>query len=361
MLNAPVSQYLTIVSFSGVLSLLLTAYAFMRRKRMSFSGTFALMSGFSAIYIFGNALELASNNLEQIRFWVQFQYIGLPLIAPFCLLLVIQYTGLDKYLTKRKYIVLFAIPVLTILLAWTNEWHHLLYRTLQLQTEANGNFAKITAGPWYIVHGSFTSGSSVFSLTILAWYWHKTKSAYWPQILSLILGILLPITASFLYLLGMSPHGIDPVPLTMFITNVLYFWAIFRDRLFDLSPIARDRVFESMRDGVIVIDTSHRIVDCNNAAKHMLHNPSFGDTIETFWPAYNFEFCRATEVVEWHDPVKGRTYRIVCSSIFNSREQTIGKTLVIRDITEQKQLEDKLKRLAFIDGLTGVSNRSYFI
>src|SRR6185295_19172932 len=45
------------------------------------------------------------------------------------------------------------------------------------------------------------------------------------------------------------------------------FWAIFRYRLFEVLPVARDRAFEHMDDAIIIVDTENRIVDVNpNAA-----------------------------------------------------------------------------------------------
>ncbi|MFC0026532.1 PAS domain-containing protein [Neobacillus cucumis] len=58
----------------------------------------------------------------------------------------------------------------------------------------------------------------------------------------------------------------------MCFTNALYFWGIFSSELFVLAPIARERIFESMQDGVLVIDISNRLIDYNQAAEQI--NPT---------------------------------------------------------------------------------------
>jgi PAS domain-containing protein len=60
--------------------------------------------------------------------------------------------------------------------------------------------------------------------------------------------------------------------MVMCFTNAFNFWGIFSSKLFVLAPIARERIFESMQDGVLVIDISKRLVDYNHAAEQM--NPT---------------------------------------------------------------------------------------
>lgn len=92
------------------------------------------------------------------------------------------------------------------------------------------------------------------------------KKEYLKQVLILLVGILLPITTSFIYLLGVTPFHIDPVPVVMFLTNALYLWAIMSFHLFKLSPIAMERVFEHMSEGVLLLDRYRTLIDYNPAA-----------------------------------------------------------------------------------------------
>ncbi|MDR4946437.1 hypothetical protein [Neobacillus cucumis] len=59
-MNSPIFQYIVIISVSGVLSVLLTIYAFVKKELISSRKTFIIMSVLSAIYIFGHALELSA-------------------------------------------------------------------------------------------------------------------------------------------------------------------------------------------------------------------------------------------------------------------------------------------------------------
>nr|MDH3175078.1 histidine kinase N-terminal 7TM domain-containing protein [Bacillus pumilus] len=104
----------------------------------------------------------------------------------------------------------------------------------------------------------------------LVWFLRVTKKEYLKQILILLVGMLLPITTSFIYLLGVTPLHIDPVPVVMFLTNALYLWAIMSFRLFKLSPIAMERVFEHMSEGVLILDRYRTLIDYNPAAASII-------------------------------------------------------------------------------------------
>ena len=51
-------------------------------------------------------------------------------------------------------------------------------------------------------------------------------------------------------------------------------WELFKARLFDVVPIARDLVIETMQDGVIISDSQGRVVDINAAAVAIISQPA---------------------------------------------------------------------------------------
>lgn len=367
-MNTEIFNYIVITCISGALSIMLGTFAYIKRKQFSSSKTFIWITFFSAIYIFGHAIELGSNSLSEIQFWIKFQYLGLPFIAPFGLLLILQYVGLEKYINKKSLFLIFIIPFSTFILSATNDFHQLLYRSVYLRPNEKTSLADMLPGPWYYVHGSYTFSCLFFGICILLWYWNKTKWVYWKQILTLLLGNLLPMIASFLYLVGLSPMGMDPVPVVMCVTSALYIWAILSSKLLALAPIARDRIFESMRDGVIVVDTHYRIVDYNASARKMissLNSSNIGNCLSTvlFEPFHYLVSATTGRFVEkelnWSS--EDKHFRIHLTPILKANSIPAGTTIVINDITDQKQLEEKLTHLAFTDGLTKLYNRIYFM
>ncbi|MBM7605507.1 diguanylate cyclase (GGDEF)-like protein/PAS domain S-box-containing protein [Metabacillus crassostreae] len=364
--------YIVLMSVAGVLNIFIGIYAYAKRRSFLGSQTFIFISFFSSIYTFGHAFELSSQSLDMIVLWTYFQYLGLPYIAPLSLMLVLQYIRKDKYLTTRNRFFLLLIPIITTMLVLTNHLHHQFYQTVYLRNDVIP-MIDFVIGPWYIVHGSYTFGCLLAGGVLLLSYWKQTKSTYWKQIFVLLLGLYLPMISSFLYLLGYTPYGMDPVPIVMSVTSFLYIWAFMSTNILELAPIARGLIFDSMRDGVLVLDPSQRIVDFNDAAKKIigdkLNDKKIGENIHSLWqenelntflfPSIDHLNHKEEFELEWSG--LNSYYQIRSTPVKKKSGFIVGSTIVIADITEQRQLYQKLERLAYTDGLTGILNRKTFI
>jgi PAS domain S-box-containing protein len=100
------------------------------------------------------------------------------------------------------------------------------------------------------------------------------QNLYRGQAITLMLGAVAPIITSVMYATRINPlHPIDLTPFGFVLTGVAYFFAFFRYRALDLTPIARDAVFENMSDGIIVIDLQGRVTDVNPTIERYLQKP----------------------------------------------------------------------------------------
>jgi diguanylate cyclase (GGDEF)-like protein len=371
--NSPISQYIIIVVISGVLSVLLAIYAYYNKTNFTGIKVFMWSTILSAVYTFAFAFELASDSLSEIRFWLNIEYIGMPFIAPCSLLLILHYVGLDKFIAPKKTWGLFVIPAITLLMVTTNDYHHLFYKALLLRPDAPTPMVDVVPGLWYYVHGSYTSGSMFASLFILARHWKKTKSVYRKQLITLAIGIALPLLGALSYVLGLTPLGMDPVPILMCITSALYLVSIFSTSLLTVAPIAREHIFESMRDGVLVLNLENQIMDFNGAATQIIPSltPSaIGQRLEDIWKrgaesgAFSFGVDPSIlheQELKWIRGGETYYYRIRASNLLKPNGQLAGKTIVMIDVTEHTLLQNKLRHLAEIDGLTSIYNRTFFM
>ncbi|MCD7035651.1 diguanylate cyclase [Metabacillus sp. GX 13764] len=361
--------YIVVISIAGVFNILLGFYAYQSKDQFSGSKTYTWISFFSAIYAFGHACELAGKTLADIWPWIAFQYTGLPFIAPVTLILMLQYCGHDRHVTGKNVVFLLLIPILSLLFVLTNPHLHFFYQSIELQRAGVFYIADFTIAPWYIIHGSYTSGCLIASSWILISYWKRAGSAYWKQLLTLLISVLLPMLSSLLYLLGAVPFGIDPVPVVMCFTSGLTLWAILANRLLIVTPIARDKVFESMRDGVIILDLRGVIIDFNLAAWRMipgLEKNAIGENAEEVLSSSlkNFRVNQTgTAPVTYQLERNSRHsyYQVQSAPIFKGNGKPSGRTIIISDITEETLLKEKLEELAYKDGMTGIFNRTYFI
>ncbi|WP_445490697.1 histidine kinase N-terminal 7TM domain-containing diguanylate cyclase [Niallia sp. 03133] len=363
-----IMTYIVVMSVTGVFQVILGIIAYQNRKVFVGTKTFVWLSAFSAIYSFGHALELTSTTMSGVMFWVVFQYIGMPFSAPATLILVLQYIGLETLVNRKTYVLFYLIPSISFILIATNDYHHLFYKATDLTYEKGTALLNITVGQWYIVHGSYTFGTLFIGALLLIWYWIKTKSKHWKQILTLIVGIILPVTASFSYLIELTPKGIDPVPVVMFLTSSMYLWAIISTHWLVVNPIAKDYIFESMRDGVIVLDMSRQVVEYNSLAIELFPSLAIGQEIQEI-EAMDAKILDSLKQLK-HTPIVAEIkcrksselnyFQVKVSPVSKRTGEIVGSIIVLIDITEHKQLQKQLQQLAYTDGLTNIYNRTYF-
>ena len=73
------------------------------------------------------------------------------------------------------------------------------------------------------------------------------------QLSTVLLGILIPWIATLAVFTDFKLSGQrDLAPLAFTFGNIIVTWGLFRYGLFDLVPIARDRVLENMPDSVVI-------------------------------------------------------------------------------------------------------------
>jgi diguanylate cyclase (GGDEF)-like protein len=370
-MDSTITAYITLVCVSGVLNLFLGLYVFLKRHLYANISTFFILStAAEAIYCFGYAFSLTSSTLEQLRFWSVVQYFGMPFAPPLGLLFVLKYFGYN--ITKSRVAAMLAIPVLSLLSNATNEFHHLHYKEYQIHETLGAPHNDIEVGVTYIIHGSFLFLCFISSLLLLLSRWRDTNWAYRPQLFSLIGAHLIPMATSFLYLIGVTPAGIDPVPMVVGVTSILMWWTIESSRLLTIIPIAKETIFHSISDGVIVLDKPGRPVEFNDSCRHMFHRLNrsmFGQPLEEVWPVL---FGSSTPAVPKLD-AKPQELEVVASEpeerIYQVRVSPLkqkehcnwtGTVMIIADITEIKRLQRKLEQHAYYDELTQIFNRRAF-
>ncbi|TWT27050.1 diguanylate cyclase [Planomicrobium sp. CPCC 101110] len=364
-MHPQLTTYITLISTSGVLNLFLCLYVFLKRHNYTdIAKFFVFYTASITIYCFASAFGLLAENLGQMKFWTIIQYIGMPVSSPLGLLFVLHYLGIN--VTRKKCLALLAIPVASFIMVATNSFHHLHYRIFEVDPVLGAPYIYQEIGVWYAVHGIFTFGCMFFAFLLMLFQWRETAKAYRPQLIALLFGQFVPITTAFLYLIGATPAGIDPVPMILWLSSLLYLWAISTSRLFTLMPIAKDAIFNSINDGVIVLDESHRLIEFNQASKNnfpKLNKTMFGRNFHEVWIELSGNLfplkldAASSQEVKLTASQSEKIYQVRISSLENSK----GLLIILTDISEVKRLQLKLEHQAYYDELTQIYNRRAFL
>ncbi|MCQ4087926.1 histidine kinase N-terminal 7TM domain-containing protein [Saccharibacillus sp. JS10] len=357
--------YVTVVLLGGALSLFLVGYAMFRFRQAPGGQYYMLAALMACIFSFGYAFELTSTTLSQAKFWIGIEYFALPFLPVFTLLMCLEYTNIQIGPWKKR--ALFFIPLLTFIIQHTNDLHHLYYTSMAFRPDIPFLIIDLGKGPWYFVHTIYLYSCLAIAIVALSVRMFKIKGQFRLQIAFMIAGLIFPIIGNLYYLAGKSPYGIDLGPVFISISFVFHSMALFRFRMFNVAPIAREIVFENMGDGVLVFNHQDVIVDYNRAMLRFLpelSKRSIGQTAAQELVAYP-AIAKCVEVGGASDLQLGTEQTIYVhirfSPIQGRNMSRAGRIATFVDITERVVLEQKLKKLASTDGLTGLFNKNTLI
>lgn len=368
-MNSPITAYVALASISGVLNLYLFVYVYLNRHHYKKIGTIFLQyTAAITIYCFASAFSLLSSNTEQLKFWTMILYIGLPFASPLGLLFIMHYLGLK--VTMKRFYGIVALPIITVFMVATNDWHQLYYRVYEIDPILGAPYFLQEIGIWYVIQGIFTFGCMFAAIILLLSRWKETEKLYRPQFIALMFGQMIPMLTAVLYLFGGTPEGIDPVPMVLWISSLLYVWAIRSTQLFVLMPVAKEAIFNSINDGVMVLDESFRLIEFNLACKRnfpLIRQKLYGTKFSELWMILTGSRFPITLQMDMQSRQEIEVSMSNLKSIFQVRitplqsEKSKGLLLIFTDITEVKRLHTTLERHASYDDLTQIYNRRAFL
>ncbi len=330
------------------------AFLVWRRRATPGARPFVLLGLAAAVWSLAYALEMASVELAPKLFWAKVQYLGITAVPVAWLVFALQYVGQERWLTRRNLILLGVIPLLTLLLTWTNEFHGLIWSETRLDASGSFYVLGLSHGPVFGVYWAYSNLALVVGSALLLRVIWRASYLYRDQALALLFGVLAPWLGNVLYVTGLNPFThLDLTPFGFALADAVVGWALFRFRLLDVVPIARDAVVEGMSEGMLVLDERNRVVDLNLAAQHILGQSaaeSIGQPVDRFVTGrpdlvecYLDVRVAQTEIALGQGEAK-RIYDMRISPIYDRQDRLRGRLVLLQDVTERVQAEAALKR-----------------
>ncbi len=312
------------------------------------------------------SIENLNPDLGWHRFWIQVQFISIPFIPVLWLIFAIQYTQQNKAPSLSRMALLFLVPASAVLMAWTNELHHLFWADMKIVILSGVSMLAVTFGPYFIFYAIYSYAAIFLGIFFFSRHAFQVEAAYRSQAFIMLAAVVVFISGNGLYLLDLLPFkGLDITAFSFTFSSIILSYGLFRHHLLDLMPIANEIILQNIGDGVLVLDSQKRIIFINPAFEQMaglLPDTSVGSPVNEVlfnWPDL-FTNPGETRQVEAKITLgdSERILQVEISPIWH-RETLQGGIYVIHDITERATQEEKMR--LFLDSREKIQENFIFM
>jgi len=346
-----------------VIAIIFIAYILKFKPAENYKTLIILATG-CIIWLLGNVLDILSTDFGFKVFWNHAASLGVAIVTISFFFFALEYTGEQGWLKPSRIIYICIIPVIWLIFDFTNQFHGL---SLQYGMEKIGDYYYLTKeyGITFWIYTAYAYILIIHSYIYLVNMLLSAPSFIKKKAGSIIFLSAIPIVFNILYLIDFGPFKyFDPTPVSLTASILFFLFGITSYRLGEIVPATRDALIENIRDGVIVLDRNDRIVEINPIARKIIKSTKIlGSDIKTFWPKYP-DYLPGHSAVDRELPTgTGRNkkiYDVQVSPYSDYRGDHISTIVSLRDITERKKTEEKLRYLSFHDKMTGLYNRAFF-
>ncbi len=328
--------------------------AWQRRKAPGVNAFIGYAIG-QTFWLFGFILELVSPSLSSKIFWDGFQWLAGQYLVIALPIFAVQYT---EHKLKNQQLLfrlsLIAPALFTALLA-TDSAFHWIYINPRLSNSMPFQELLYDYSPAVYIYAIYSFFIFLWALSLLAQRIIRPHGLYRTQVILITLGFFIPILGAALSLFNtyLTPQR-DATPFTTIIGNLLIILGLFRFRVFDIVPIARERVFEAMVEPVVILDNQNNVVDINASMLVLLGknaNEVIGEPAKEIFDDFpipikmymHVSYARAEATFLLGG--KNIYYELTVWPLFNSSKEMTGRIYISHDITALKELENELRKL----------------
>lgn len=204
-------------------------------------------------------------NLGMLKVWDTVTTSCAAVIPACSLLFAICYAkGYENRLPKRCWL-LFAVPVLTIIMVATNDYHRLYYRVFSLESST------VSFGPYFYVHSLYTFTCVALSVAFVIHFAATTRMRlHMRQAALFTIGTLCPSIINLLIVTNIIKATIVTTPISFVVTIFLHGIIIYRFHLFDIKPIAMRELINWIDDGYLIMNNAGLVVSYNKPFQEVL-------------------------------------------------------------------------------------------
>lgn len=285
-------------------------------------------------------------NIPAINF-ENYIYIG-TCFLPVCILFTGKIFSNPNYKLKRIDLFTLIIPITSLIILWTNNFHHLFYKVYST------NISKCVYGNWLIIHNIYSYTLLLIGIIYIIKASGKTSGFFSKRSLLIIAGMSIPIVVNVLGTFKIIPMSVFITPISFAFAMVFFALAIFKFKFLGIAPIALRTVVNRMSDSYIILNENYVVTDFNNTflntfklkdenirdkniIKFLEHHQDYGVNIAEFKQYLNSVKGR-TETVSFEQGILpfNKFFTVEINNIMD-KNNFLGILILFKDITQHKQ------------------------
>lgn len=333
----------------SALSIVITLIYVLRTKGRSQLNTFFCVDLICVLVICLGVIfqDILSKNFN----WDPWNFEKFIYIGTCFLPVAIFFTGLifakTKITFKKRYLLFFIVPALSLIVLWTNDYHHLFYKHYSI------NINEGVPGSYMIVHNIYSYSLLLLGVFQMIKATSKNSGFFSKQSLLLILGISIPLVTNILGTFKILSMTVYITPISFALTMICFAFAIFKFQFLGIAPIAVQIIANRISDSYLVLDDYLVMSDFNETflKTFRLHDYDIrGKDIFTFFKEhkkYKVNVKRFQNAIqkamasnetvsfEIHIESLDKYFTIEISTLYNN-DIFLGTLLLFKDITQHK-------------------------
>ena len=340
------------IFIAGCISVL-NALVVLQRRRVT--GSLPLLGMLTAVgwWSFAYALELSSPQQSWELFWSKMEYIGIVNVPVLFIVFALEYSGYRKKIQRRALALFWIIPLVCLILVWTNDFHGLIWSHIS-QDLSDGYFLlSVDHGIAFWIWAAYSYLCLLAGLIILIIRAVSSQAEFRLQAGILVLGALVSGTGNLLYLFKLIPvPNLDTTPISFVLSMLIYSVGLFRFGILDILQIAGETVLQSMDDVVIVLNSQGFIVFINQVFDYYFGiSPQsligkFAETAFAAWPelrALTTQGLARRNELDMNLPNFGLVFfDVTISKIRGADNRELGRAIILDDVTERRHAEKRI-------------------
>jgi PAS domain S-box-containing protein len=321
-----------------------------RRVRIPFS----LLSLSGALWATAYGFQVATQTLAGKLLWYRVAWVGAAFAPTLLVVFSLAYAGEDRLLGRLPVAAFAVEPLFVLGLVFVVGRGGPFVASYALSPlPGGGSTLAVEYGPLYAVHTLYGAGMALAGSILTGRLLVRGDGAYRRGPVVLLLAASFPILGLGTRTLGLWTHWFDPAPAALGLSAAVVLAGLRTDSLFDVTPVARDRVFSEMRDGIVVLDDRQRVVEANPAAETLFTCP-LTDAIGSHVAAVSHDTLRVRALLDADRDVLELTvegddgprfFEATASPLETGGGRERGWTLVLHDVTDRRQAEAQFRAL----------------